>query len=117
MNVEELKPKNGHHLVTGTVTGASAPTSAKLNLGNSYKKTVESLIPFLAGGALIGVLCLSYFTPIMIQLSMERVEARIDAKFAQVKTDTGVAKQDAKLAKEDALTALERVTQLKDRVK
>lgn len=75
----------------------------------TFNKTVQSVLPFLVGAGLAGVLILGYLTPIMIQLAMERVEARIEVRLTDIKIKTDIAKQDAKIAKEDALSALSKV--------
>lgn len=109
--MNELHRRRGG--VTATITGATAPTSGKMSVGNKFNKKVESLLPFLAGASLVGVVMLAYFMPLMINLAMDRVEARVEAKTAKMKTDIEVTKQDAKIAKEDALEAIAKLEEMK----
>lgn len=89
-----------------TVTGAAAPTSAKIFAGNVLMRVASNLLPFLAGGALVGVLMLAYLMPFMIEQAKDSLRAEFEAYIAPIKTDLNATKIDAKIAKEDALSAL-----------
>lgn len=105
--------KPGNNLITTTVTGGNSPVAAKVFAGNVVM-VVKSLLPFLAGGAVIGVLLLAYLVPFFIGQSEAKLKAEFQSYTAKLRTDLDQAKIDAKIAKEDALVALAKLKEMQN---
>lgn len=77
-----------------SVSGARAPTTANIDqsMGKNEKLPWVAFSWFLSGAALIGVLLLAWFVPIMIDAKVKSGSAKCEAISELARTDAAVAK-------------------------